>query len=107
MITIPFTQYHLPNGRASKELFYFQDGDLEKPEQINKKIQELLSNNVHFDAEILSTGVMSFTAERDDDLLSIQLSDKGPSVIKTIETLILDAHENLAKCNCREGLDAA
>ena len=106
MITIPFTQYHLPNGRANKELFYFQDGDLENSEQFNEKLQELLSNNVRFDAEILTTGIFSFTAELDDDLLSIQLADKGPTVIKAIEILVLDAHKELAKrAVYREGLD--
>ena len=96
MITIPFIQYHLPNGKASKQNIDFQDNELENPEQFKKKIKELLSNNVHFDAEILTTGVVSFTAERFDDTLSIQLSNNGPEVYKAMENLILDAYETLA-----------
>ena len=44
-----------------------------------------------FDAEILTSGIVSFTAERDDELLSIQLSENGPAVVKSVENLILDA----------------
>ena len=97
MITVPFTQYHLPDGRASKEFFNFQDDEPENQERFSEKLQELISNNVHFDAEILTTGVMSFTAELDDELLAIQLSNKGPAVYKAIENLVLAAHIALAQ----------
>ena len=97
MITVPFTQYHLPDGRASKEFFNFQDDEPENQERFSEKLQELITNNVHFYSEILTTGEMSFTAELDDELLANQLSNKGPTVYKAIENLVLAAHIALAQ----------
>lgn len=92
MITVPFTQYRLPNGKTTEELLEFQDGEITEETQFKIKLQRLLNAGIHFDAEILQTGIVSFTAERGDDLLSIQLSDNGPAVTEAVENLILGAY---------------
>ncbi len=103
MITVPFTQYHLPNGKATKQFFDFQDGEIENEDQFKDKLQNLLEVGVHFDAEILSTGIVSFTAERGDEMLSIQLSDNGAAVVNAVENLIMDASKFLRKENNQTG----
>jgi hypothetical protein len=99
VITVPFTQYHLPNGRATSEFFDFKDGEIEDEDKFEEKLQRLLDDEVHFDAEILTTGLVSFTAELGEDLLSIQLSENGPSVVKAVESLILEAYQYLVNKN--------
>ena len=84
-MAIPFTQYILPDGRKKAIL-------IDMPDDIERMATELIDDGCHFDAEVLMTGVVSFTCERDDDMLSIVLSENGPQVVEKVSKLVNDAH---------------
>lgn len=83
---IPFTQYLLPDGRPV-QIQYECDDD-----EVFRKATELLQNGYCFEAEILTTGIVSFTCERGDDLIGIELSQNGPEVVEKVNKLINEAH---------------
>jgi len=92
---IEFTQYLLPDGRK-KDIF------IERPPEIEVIAKKLIEAGCHFDAEILSTGVISFTCEKEDDVLSIELCENGPAVLTAIDKLIIDAEINLKTLLAKE-----
>ena len=57
---IPFTRYHLPNGRKTQESFPC-------PEGFEEYVNRFLGQGGYFEVEILSTGVVSLTAGFPDD----------------------------------------
>lgn len=58
---IPFTQYHLPNGRQTQELY---EG---LPDEVNALAAEWIKAGGKFEVEVLSTGDISFTAGKEVD----------------------------------------
>ena len=93
MADIPFTQYLLPDGKRRK--ITFPASELE--EGVLEMAQYLLDNGCRFDAEILQTGMISFTCERDDDLISIQLCPNNPQVVASVNKLIKQSYEILRR----------
>lgn len=87
-MSIPFTQYLRPNG-------YSRPIEIDMPPDIEGMAQELIVLGCHFDAEVLTTGKISFTCERDDDLFSIQLCDNGPQVIEAVRDLVIGARRKV------------
>ena len=85
---IKFTQYLLPHG-DTKEIF------IERPQPIEAIADKLIEMGCHFDAEILTTGMISITCEKEDDLLSIQLCSNGPGVEDAVDKLITSAEASL------------
>ena len=79
---IPFTQYHLPDGRPDRVEFECDDVD------VYNRAKKLLASGYTFDAEVLSTGLVSFTCEKEDDLAAIELSKNGPEVVEKVAALI-------------------
>lgn len=93
-MTIPFTQYVLPDGRR-------REGGFDRPEPIEAMARYLLMEGVHFDAEVLSNGTVSLTAEHDDlddPVLAIKLVfDQTPEKVgEAVDALVTDAVERLA-----------
>lgn len=86
-MSILFTQYLLPDG---KKVPIYIDMDIET--EIKATI--LLENGFHFDAEVLSTGLVSFTCEDDEEPISIEICENGPMVENAIRNLIDNALEN-------------
>lgn len=93
-MTVPFTQYLLPNGRK-------KEGGFDRPEPIEAMARYLLMEGVHFDAEVLSTGALSLTAEHDDldePVLAIKLvfNQTPEKVAEAVDALVTDALRMLA-----------
>lgn len=83
---IGFTQYHLPDGAKSQQYFVCYDAE------IYRKAQAIFDKGAHFDAEILTTGKVSFTCELGDKLIAIVLSNNDESVVENVHTLIETAY---------------
>jgi hypothetical protein len=86
MMSIPFTQYILPNGRQ-------QQIEIGMSPDVEEKAHELIKRGCHFDAEILTTGEVSFTCERCEDLLSQEICENGPPVIEAVRKLVEEAFD--------------
>ena len=84
---IPFTQYLLPQGITNAIAIDIDDWEVED------KSVELLNNGFTFDAEILRTGIVSFTCERDDEVVSIKLAENGPPVVQAVKDLVNDSYD--------------
>lgn len=83
-MSIPFTQYLLPNGRMEVIT-------IDMPEPVERAAQALIEAGCHFDAEILTTGLISLTCEEGEDLLSIEVCENNEAVLKAVENLIREA----------------
>jgi len=80
-MSIPFTQYTLPNGRKSKVI-------IDMPANIEKIAHALIERGCHFDVEMLSTGLISMTCEKDGDLLAIEVCPNDEKVVAGVEKII-------------------
>jgi len=84
-MSIPFTQYIRPNGHKKQII-------INRPEEIEKLAKTLIAEGVHFDVEILTNDMVSMTAEKDDKVLSIELSPREPQIEEKIDSLIKCAY---------------
>ena len=85
-MAIPFTQYFLPNGRQEQVV-------IDMDPETEKLAQELIAAGFHFDIETLTTGMISMTCEKDEDMVAIKLASNGPAVVTAVEDLVRDAYE--------------
>lgn len=88
-MTIPFTQYMRPDGRKN-------EGGFDRPEEVEAVARELLAQGVHFDAEVLSTGHLSLTAEKDDLddpvlAIAVFMQESPANVSRRVDQLVADA----------------
>jgi hypothetical protein len=86
-MTIPFTQYILPHGRRRSIEFEAAN------ENVERIAHELIERGCRFEAEILSTGMVSLTCEYPDLTLGIELSPNGPPIVAAVERLVKNAHD--------------
>jgi len=94
-MSIPFTQYLRPNGRTRPVEF---DTD----PTIEAMAMDLIAHGAHFDAEVLTTGHVSLTCERDDEegetgVLASELIDNGPGMKEAVDRLVTQAHTKLSE----------
>jgi hypothetical protein len=87
---IPFTQYLRPDGRQI-------DTEIERPEEIEIQAHALISFGCHFDAEVLRTGEVSLTCERNGDVLAIRVCENGPPVLTAVDEVVAEATRLLAE----------
>jgi hypothetical protein len=91
-MSIPFTQYLLPDGREKQIA-------IDRPEDIENLAICLMKSGYHFDAEVLCTGEVSFTCERDGredtEVLSIEICQNGPPVLEAIDKMIREASKRM------------
>lgn len=91
---IPFTQYHLPDGRKEQI-------ELAANEKTTQRANELIAAGCHFDMEVLRTEMVSLTCEKDDlddPLVGIQLCSKDTAMIfKTVEKLVNESYRTMKK----------
>lgn len=80
-----FTQYLLPDGKQRKVI-------IDLPEKFEKMVKELESIGCHFDVEILTTGMVSFTCEQGDDLIAIELSPNDENVPVAVKRLVTESY---------------
>lgn len=97
-MSIPFTQYMLPDGRVKKVLICM-------PDEIESRAKALIGDDCRFEIEMLSSGEISMTCERDDEVLSIEVCQNGPDVLLAVERLIDVAEEQLGRSGQGERSD--
>lgn len=82
---VPFTQYHLPDGRKS-------DTGIDRPADIEALAQSFIDRGGWFEAEVLTTGHVSLTACFDmpdgDNDIEIELVPNGPGVPEAVDRLV-------------------
>jgi hypothetical protein len=80
---------------------------IEMDEDTEEKALALIKLGCHFDVEMLSTGLISMTCEKDDEedeLIAIELCENNPNVITATRKLVLDSYNQLINKgeNCNE-----
>lgn len=80
-MSIPFTQYLTPDGRTRPVVF-------DASSDVEKRAHALIAQGCHFDIEMLRTGEVSMTCEKDEDCLSIEVCDNDKSVLAAVEKII-------------------
>ena len=89
-MTIPFTQYLLPNGRKRAT-------SIDVDEETKKLAQQFMDAGGYFECEILSTEDISLTACFDqpdgDNDIAVEVVQNGPDVIKAVQKLVRNAVE--------------
>ena len=84
-MSIPFTQYLMPDGRT-KQI------EIDRPANIEAKAAEIIAAGCRLEAEVLLTGEVSFTVfnpETEEDE-ACELSRNGPEVLDAVDRLILN-----------------
>ena len=82
-LTIPFTQYMRPNGRAVGT-------SIAVSPEVHALASKLISNGLRFECEVLATGQVSLTIthpEHGD--LDIRLVSNGPGVREAVEDMVV------------------
>lgn len=87
-MTIPFTQFLMPNGRQVSVT-------IERPDSLAPLVSELLERKVRFEIEMLSTGLISMEAMRDEESLAAEICPNGPEVLLAVDRMIRAAHAAL------------
>ena len=92
---IPFTQFLMPNGTKRKVI-------ITRPNDIAVKAQRLLDAGCRLEIEMLQTGEISMTVERDgeEQVLAHEICNNGPEVPIAVDKLISEAVLD----NCKHGL---
>lgn len=83
-MSIPFTQYLMPDGRKTKVT-------IDMPANVEQAAHALIEKGCHFDIEMLSTGMISMTCEKDDDCLSIEVCPNDERVVAGVEKIVKSA----------------
>ena len=86
---ITFTQFLMPNGRQAPVI-------IDRPDDVGEKAKQLLDSGCRLEIEMLQTGEISMTVERDQDdgeieLLAQEICSNGPPVPIAIDKLISEA----------------
>lgn len=85
-MSIPFTQYMLPNGRQRRYV-------IDMPEPVEEAARVLIAKGYHFDIEILTTGMVSMTCEKGEECTAIEICSNDEQVPVHVEKLIRTATE--------------
>jgi hypothetical protein len=89
-MNIAFTQYLMPDGRTKSV-------KIDRPENIGLKAQKLVEAGCYFEIEMLRTGEISMSVERepvdddDDGVLAMEVCANGPDVPICVDKMITTA----------------
>ena len=89
---IRFTQFLMPDGRQRPMI-------IDRPDDVGEKAKQLLESGCRLEIEMLMTGEISITVERDQDdgeidLLAQKICSNGPAVPVAVDELINSASES-------------
>lgn len=90
MGSVPFTQYLFPNGRTRPLIVTTSDS-------ISEKAKSIIAKGYQFEAEIVPSNLVSltiFNTKTEEDEY-IEICSNGPSVIKAVDKLVLDAYKGI------------
>ncbi len=83
MMEIPFTQYLRPDGRQRPMV-------VDRPDEIALLAKQIMEAGHTFEAEVLTTGVISLTISDGEQDVASALSANGPEVIVAVDKMITD-----------------
>lgn len=86
MIDVPFTQYLLPDGRQKPIIKEVSD-------EVGEKALAFIARGGKFECEMLQNGIISFTANLNDEDIAIHLSENNEAVLTAVDLLIAEAFE--------------
>lgn len=92
MKAIPFTQYMLPDGRP-------REIKIERSDAVADKAQQIIDAGYRFEAEVLTTGDVSFTVtgpmpddKEEEGDVDIEVTSNGPGVFEAVDRLVERFH---------------
>lgn len=80
-MSIPFTQYLLPDGRK-------RPIDIDRSCEIEAIAQQFIASGGSYEAEVLTTGEVSFTACKNGEDIEIEVCANGPGVGEAVDRLV-------------------
>lgn len=84
-MSIPFTQYLLPDGRM-------RSVDVERPPEIEALAEGYIARGGWFECEVLTNGDVSLTAcwdrEDGDNDVEIEIASNGKEVLEAVDRLV-------------------
>jgi hypothetical protein len=86
---IPFTQFLRPDGEQKTI-------QIQRSPEIEAVAAQLIAAGCRLEAEVLRTGECSFTCERGEQVLAIEVCQNGPPVLAAVDKLIAEAIGQLA-----------
>ncbi len=90
MISIPFTQYILPDGRKVSTTIHCHAN-------VEEKAKQIIDRGFRFECEILTTGEVSLTITNDEDGdVAIKIVPNSPAVRSAVESLIKEFQEGIS-----------
>ena len=93
-MSIPFKQYLRPDGRKT-------DISIDRSPEIEELARQVVAKGGRFEAEVLTTGHVSFEVVRDGEVrgevesVAAEICANGPPVHGAVDKLVRDAHEAL------------
>jgi len=94
-MAIRFTQYMMPNGRKVPK-------DIERPEAIEGMANTVRQFGGEFSIEVLTTGEVAMSIERDETVLAMEVVTNGPEVPKAVDRIVRMAHRVLSASHRRQ-----
>lgn len=85
-MSIPFTQFMLPNGRRVQV-------SVDRSSEVEEKAQKLISEGFAFEVEILRNGVVNMDCNRGNVILGQELATNDTDVPEKVDRLVNKAYE--------------
>lgn len=87
-MSIPFTQFMLPNRRRVQQT-------IDRSSEVEEKAQKLISEGFAFEIEILRSGIVNMDCTRGDIVLGQELAMNDTDVPIKVDKLVNKAYERL------------
>lgn len=86
-MSIPFTRYHLPNGRRSRT-------SIDRPHTVERWAEAVTDAGWRFEVEVLTTGEVSLTVHDPDteEDVAIEVVPNGEGVGAAVDRLVSSAY---------------
>lgn len=87
-MSIPFTQFVLPDGRRRRVF-------IDRPEHIEEAAEAIMAQGYRFEIEVLTTGHVSMTVTDDDGDLCVEVVPNDHRVSPAVDRLVEQARAML------------
>ncbi len=87
-MSIAFTQFMRPSGRRFRV-------EIDRPTEVEQIATSLALLGCTFEAEVLTTGDVSFTITQDERVIAHRICANGPEVPATVDALIAEADKKI------------
>lgn len=94
-MSIPFTEYRLPRGTRHHQ-------EIERPDDVEVLAHRLILEGFEFTVELLNTGIVSMTCERDTpdgetEVIGHVLAPNNPLLEMKVDELVKGAYQRFTK----------